>query len=57
MLGPLASVASGLVHAATRFHPRPLRPFLLACAADVPLVTAYLIGRTIGLPRLLRGRQ
>jgi glycosyltransferase involved in cell wall biosynthesis len=56
LLGPAASVAAGVLHAASRFHPRPLYCFLLACLADVPLLTAYLLGRTIGLPRLFLGR-
>jgi len=57
LLGPAASVAAGVMHATTRFRPRPLGPFLLACLADVPLLTAYLTGRTVGLPRLIRGRR
>ncbi len=57
LLGPAASVAAGVMHATTRFRPRPLGPFLLACLADVPLLTAYLAGRTVGLPRLIRGRR
>jgi glycosyltransferase involved in cell wall biosynthesis len=57
LLGPAASVAAGVAHAASRFRPRPLGPFLLACLADVPLLTAYLAGRTVGLPRLVRGRR
>jgi glycosyltransferase involved in cell wall biosynthesis len=57
LLGPAASVAAGVMHATTRFRPRPPGPFLLACLADVPLLTAYLAGRTVGLPRLIRGRR
>lgn len=56
-LGPAASVAAGVTHAVTRFRPRPIGGFVLACLADVPLLTAYLIGRTIGTPRLIRGRR
>jgi glycosyltransferase involved in cell wall biosynthesis len=57
LLGPAASVVAGVMHAATRFRPRPPGPFLLACLADVPLLTAYLAGRTVGVPRLIRGRR
>ena len=57
LLGPAAGVAAGVMHATTRFRPRPLGPFLLACLADVPLLTAYLAGRTVGIPRLLFGRR
>jgi glycosyltransferase involved in cell wall biosynthesis len=57
LLGPAASVAAGVAHATSRFRPRPLGPFLVACLADVPLLTAYLAGRTVGLPRLIRGRR
>jgi len=56
LLGPVACVAAGAMHATTRFYRRPIGPFLLACLADVPLLTAYLVGRTVGLPRLIRGR-
>jgi glycosyltransferase involved in cell wall biosynthesis len=56
LLGPAASIAAGVLHAASRFHPRPLGRFLLACIADIPLLTAYLVGRTVGLPRLFLGR-
>jgi glycosyltransferase involved in cell wall biosynthesis len=56
-LGPAATVAAGVMHAASRFHPRPIGPFVVACLADVPLTTAYLVGRTVGLPRLIRGRR
>jgi glycosyltransferase involved in cell wall biosynthesis len=57
LLGPLASMAAGVMHAVSRFHPRPLGPFLVACLADIPLLTAYLVGRTVGVPRLIRGRR
>ena len=56
LLGPAACVAAGFTHAISRLHPRPLGPFLIACIADIPLLTAYLVGRTIGSPRLIRGR-
>ena len=56
LLGPAASVVAGVLHASSRFHARPLGPFLVACLADVPLLTSYLIGRTVGLPRLFVGR-
>jgi hypothetical protein len=56
ILGPGAGSVAGVLHAASRFHPRPLAPFLVACVADVPLLTAYLLGRTVGLPRLFVGR-
>lgn len=57
VLGPVASIAAGVMHATTRFYRRPLAPFLVACLADVPLLTAYLAGRTVGLPGLIRGRR
>lgn len=57
VLGPVATVGAGVMHATSRFRPRPLGPFLLACLLDVPLLAAYLVGRTAGIPRLLRGRQ
>jgi hypothetical protein len=56
LLGPAASLAAGVTHAASRFKPRPVGPFVIACLADVPLLTSYLLGRTVGIPRLLRGR-
>jgi glycosyltransferase involved in cell wall biosynthesis len=56
LLGPGASVAAGALHTGSRFHPRPVSRFLVACLADVPLLTAYLIGRTVGIPRLFLGR-
>jgi hypothetical protein len=46
----------GVVHAFTRFQIRPVVPFVLACLADIPLLNAYMLGRTWGLPRLLLGR-
>ncbi len=57
LVGGTATVAAGLAHAATRFRPRPIGPFLLACLADIPMMTAYLLGRTVGLHRLLRARR
>ncbi len=57
LLGPSAGAVAGFSHAATRFEPRPLRRFALACVLDAPLLTAYLVGRTIGAPRLLRARR
>lgn len=56
LLGVAASIGAGVTHAASRFRPRPIGPFLLACLADVPLLTSYLVGRTAGIPRLIRGR-
>lgn len=57
LLWPAATVAAGLAHAVTRFRPRPFGPFLLACLADIPMMSAYLLGRTVGLPRLFRDRR
>jgi glycosyltransferase involved in cell wall biosynthesis len=57
LLGVVASVAPGLGHAVSRFEPRPLGPFLVACLLDVPLLVMYLVGRTAGIPRLIRGRR
>jgi glycosyltransferase involved in cell wall biosynthesis len=57
VVGLLASVAGGLAHANSRFQPRPVVPFLAVCVADVPVFTGYMLGRTVGIPRLLRGRR
>jgi glycosyltransferase involved in cell wall biosynthesis len=58
LLLPLAAtVAAALLHAANRFRPRPIVPFLVACALDLPVVTAYLLGRTVGIPRFMLGRR
>lgn len=57
LLGPAAGVGAGIMHAVSRFRPRPLGPFLLCCLGDIPLLTAYLLGRTVGIPRLIRGRR
>jgi glycosyltransferase involved in cell wall biosynthesis len=56
MLGLAASIVPGVAHAASRFERRPAWGFLLACVLDVPLLVAYLVGRTVGIPRLLHGR-
>lgn len=56
LLGAVATAVPGLLHAVTRFHPRPLGAFLLACLLDIPLLAVYLLGRTAGIPRLIRGR-
>jgi glycosyltransferase involved in cell wall biosynthesis len=53
-LGPVVIAAAALVHVTARFEPRPFAPFLLAWIADVPLMASYVLGRTVGLPRLLR---
>jgi glycosyltransferase involved in cell wall biosynthesis len=57
LLGLVASIAPGLMHSVTRFRVRPIAPFVVACALDVPLLLAYLAGRTVGIPRLLFGRR
>ena len=57
LLIPAASAGAGALHAATRFRPRPLVPFLVACLLDIPLLTAYLVGRTVAIPQLIRGRR
>jgi glycosyltransferase involved in cell wall biosynthesis len=57
LLGLAASIAPGIMHAVSRFRPRPAGSFLLACVLDVPLLIAYLVGRTVGIPRLIRGRR
>lgn len=57
LLGLATSAAVGVVHAATRFRSRPLGAFLFACVADIPLLSAYMIGRIFGLPRLITGRR
>lgn len=55
LAGPAAGAAAGVLHAIPRLKPRPLRPFLIACLGDIPLLTAYFIGRTVGAPRLISG--
>jgi glycosyltransferase involved in cell wall biosynthesis len=57
LLVPAASAGAGALHAVSRFRPRPLGPFLVACLLDMPLLTAYLVGRTVAIPFLLRGRR
>jgi glycosyltransferase involved in cell wall biosynthesis len=57
VFGLLASVAGGFAHANSRFQRRPIGPFLSVCLADVPVFTAYMLGRTVGIPRLFRGRR
>ena len=57
LLGVAASVGVGVIHAFTRFQTRPFLPFVLACLADIPLLNAYMLGRTWGLPRLIFGRR
>ena len=52
-----ATAAAGVTHAASRFRPRPLGRFIFACLANVPLIAAYLLGRTAGIPRLFRGAR
>ncbi len=54
LLWPTATVGAGLAHAVTRFHPHPFGRFLLACLADIPMMGAYLLGRTVGFSRLFR---
>jgi hypothetical protein len=56
-IGVAASIAPGIMHAVSRFRPRPVGPFLVACVLDVPLLIAYLAGRTVGIARLIRGRR
>ena len=57
LVGLGTSVAGGALHAARSFERRPLGPFLLACIANVPLLNAYMLGRVVGLPRLVTGRR
>ena len=57
LLGVAAGIGAGVAHAVSRFRPAPFGPFVVACLIDVPLVTAYLLGRTVGLPRLITGRR
>jgi hypothetical protein len=57
LLGVAASVGVGILHAATRFVPSPLGAFLLACIADIPMLNAYMLGRTFGIPRLVMDRR
>lgn len=48
LLGPLAMTGVSLLHTATRFRQKPLGRFLLAALMNLPLTTAYLIGRSVG---------
>jgi glycosyltransferase involved in cell wall biosynthesis len=57
LVGLTGSMAVGFVHAASRFHLSPLLPAVLACIVDIPLMNAYMIGRTVGLPRLIDSRK
>ena len=55
LIGVVASIVPGIAHAVSRFEARPVGRLLLACLLDIPLLAAYLIGRTVGIPRLVRG--
>ena len=57
LVGLGASAAGGVLHAARSFERRPLGAFVLACVANVPLLNAYMLGRVVGLPRLVTGRR
>ena len=57
LLWPAATVTVAVIHTWTRFQTRPIGSFVVACLVDVPLVLAYLAGRTAGIPRLIRGRR
>jgi glycosyltransferase involved in cell wall biosynthesis len=57
VLGPVSSIAAAISHAFSRFRTRPLLPFIVVCVADIPIMTAYLLGRTLGIPRLVLGRS
>jgi glycosyltransferase involved in cell wall biosynthesis len=57
LLGVGATIAAGVLHANSRFRTQPFVPFLRACVANIPLMAAYLIGRTAGLPRLVGWRR
>lgn len=56
LLGPMSGIGTGVLHAVTRFYPAPVGRFLIACLLDVPLLAAYLIGRTVAAPRMILGR-
>jgi biofilm PGA synthesis N-glycosyltransferase PgaC len=57
LLGPVATAAAALLHAAHRFDLQPFRAFVLAWLANIPLMGAYVLGRTVGLPRLFAGKH
>ena len=50
--GAAATTIVALVHGVTRFRPRPVGRFLWALLANVPLIGAYLAGRSVGAARL-----
>jgi hypothetical protein len=56
-LGLAASAAVGIFHATSRFRPQPIGRFLLACVVDIPLMNAYMLGRTLGIPLMVTGRK
>jgi glycosyltransferase involved in cell wall biosynthesis len=57
LLAPLAGAAvTGVVHVASRFENRPRHRFAAACVAHTPAMVAYLVGRTLGIPKAARVR-
>jgi hypothetical protein len=54
LLGPVAVAAAALAHVRSRFETRPSGPFMISWLANVPLMAAYVIGRTAGIPRLFQ---
>jgi glycosyltransferase involved in cell wall biosynthesis len=54
LLGPVAIAAAAVAHVGSRFETRPLGAFLISWLANVPLMASYVIGRTVGIPRLFQ---
>jgi glycosyltransferase involved in cell wall biosynthesis len=58
LLAPIAgAAATGVGHVASRFENRPRHRFVAACVAHTPAMVAYLVGRTLGIPKAARQRR
>jgi glycosyltransferase involved in cell wall biosynthesis len=58
LLLPIAgAAATGVGHVASRFENRPRHRFAAACVAHTPAMLAYLVGRTLGIPKAVRQRH
>jgi hypothetical protein len=51
---PAGVSAAALAHTLSRFHLKPFVRFLMAWFADIPMMGAYVIGRTVGIAGWLR---
>jgi glycosyltransferase involved in cell wall biosynthesis len=52
----VAAAGTGVGHVASRFESRPRHRFVAACAAHTPAMVAYLMGRTLGIPKAAKLR-